>query len=181
MLEDQLPQKMQQLLAAQRTMANIVPFVASILFIPLTLWLIGSLTFISGVVSLLVAYVASRIILFIHALRLQRKFYGDDVETFINDMHLVMAYERGQLEAPQGNVRRLEITIVSRSETSKSTYKDAPIYEWIEAILGDGDPVRLEFDGVINLDHLQQNPYLPPGTIVIPPGLLYKKIQVDSQ
>lgn len=130
----------------------------------------------SVIVHLLVSFVCIRVVAFLSVLQLQRKYYKDELHEFVADVGRVEAMKHGEqqpVEEPQ-NYRPAEIKIIERPEKPHATFKDHPIYEWFVVEM-EGETFKIEYDGVLDVVS-PENINLKPNEILLPPGILYKKI-----
>lgn len=180
-----LSDRMDTLLTKQRSLQRKMPFLSNVIFLPLFLWWFGSLTFFTGAASLLLAFVAGRIWLVIHAQWAQLSLYGRDFESFYKDLDEAILLEKqakvaSKAPAPNGPYKgtfAYDVDVIERSE-STSSYKDSPIYKWLIVRGADGVVKKFEFDGIINLAGMKPTDTLkiPENAFVLQPGIIYKFI-----
>ena len=70
------------------------------------------------------------------------------------------------------------MTIVSNSE-SIGKFKDRDIFKWIDMATEDGNVTRFEFLGTIR--HGEDMNWLPVGSVILEPGIIYTTQQNESQ
>lgn len=172
----QPPDKIQQaILDFERrkliTSAFLVPILIGIFFISVYLFKELSLGlsayFVAAIASIIIIFPVRQLLFNIAFDRSRRKFYGDDIHNFLKDSDLAEEYYSKPTESV---TKSFELIIMEKPDVSVGTFKEVPIYEWIDVKDINGNPVRFHFEGVINdLDSV----VMKTGQLIIPPGLLY--------
>lgn len=139
--------------------------------------------FVSGLVHLVVTFIAVRVMAFISVVTLQRKYYNGDIQSFVSDVAKYDAQKRGGVlrqhesiddESPQPASKTIEITVVDYPDSPSGSFKDHPIFEWL-IIEIDGTRFKVAFEGILNVVE-GQDLNLKKDQILIAPGILYSKV-----
>lgn len=70
----------------------------------------------------------------------------------------------------------VDFTIIGKPDTPCARYQDAEIFEWLDVKGEDGVVQRLLFEGTVDMKRGLPN-NIEPGTLLLPPGILYKFAQ----
>jgi uncharacterized membrane protein len=123
--------------------------------------------------AMVMTFIVSKILNFISLTFLKMKIYGSDVDKMVADAEFASGVlgqvTEEETEGPQ--TVELQLTIVDTPEKPYGKYMDTDFFEWLD-IRGITEKVeRCTYVGIADIKNIKA---IPPGQIVLPPGLIYQ-------
>jgi hypothetical protein len=134
-------------------------------------WDFGIENFIAGAI---VAFVLNKIFNLATLTYLQHKNYAGKFNEMIEDAAYasdLISKAAASEEDAGPHLQQLSITIMGTPEKTTGRYMDTDFYEWLSVKGSDDKLVKIVFAGTISLE---KGEIPPPGSIVLPPGLIYQ-------
>lgn len=148
-------------------MTRRIPIIAGLMFFLPSLFAFGELTVLTGLASFVIAWLGGRMILFFNMMRLQHKFYGNDIEAMMEDLT--------ELEVEQDEANdKLGVTIVDLPKEFKTKFRDAPVYDWLMIKMPDDSVRKVVYDGITNYSLGDPRLKLQSNQIAFEPGIIYR-------
>lgn len=122
--------------------------------------------------AMVLTFIVSKILNFITLTFLKLKIYGSDVDKMVEDAEFasgVLGQVTDEKESPE--ILELQLTIVDTPEKPYGKYMDMEFFEWLD-IKGITEKVeRCTYVGIADTKNMKA---IPPGQIILPPGLIYQ-------
>lgn len=145
-----------------------------------------SFTFWSIVMALCLTGVIRFLLQEFYAIHLTKKYYNGNIEQMLQDAKEAVAFldeasdsqdnkYSPEVEEETG-ATELRLEILAVPDKIYGRYMDIEFYEWLDIKGADGSPIRFTFKTTEDISK-GQIPSLPPGCILIPPGLVYETDQ----
>jgi hypothetical protein len=165
--------RMERVLTGQLKATFINAFLAIIVSFGsmLYFWEFNAENFILAAIS---SFVLNKLFNMITLAYFQHKNYHGHYAEMVSDAAyasslIEKSVEEDMSEGPQ--LQQLSVTIMGTPEKTTGKYMGVDFYEWLAVKGDDGKPVKIVFAGTISLEN---GDIPPPGSIVLPPGLIYQ-------